>query len=118
MSKRKGTHSDGIVEVRKAYRNAREETRDLRKKIQSIKSARKSWFMNNIKFDCQLYRGDNVFPREEKITAREMGQRNRILVQKFIDELDKNEEGRRLWAWRLKDPKRFKKELHSYMNNF
>jgi hypothetical protein len=112
----KGFHTEGVAETRMESAIARNENRKIKEKRRKKRYIRKRWFMRNIKFNCQLHRGDSKFPRTEEMTCVEMGEENKKLVQSYIKAMSEKKEAR-LWQWKIIDVESFKKAKEDYINS-
>ena len=113
----KGFSVEGKRDKIDALSDARDEGVEFRNKIKCKRYVKKRWFMRNIKFTCQLYRGDHLYPKEKDMTCAELGESNRKLVQNFIKTLD-NGEDKPLWTWKIKNLDTFKKIKQKLINDF
>ena len=115
----KGFRIEGKRDRVNSVSDAAAECDDFRHKIKCKRHVKKRWFMRNIKFTCQLYRGDHLYPKEKEMTCVELGESNRILVQNFITALDMGKcVDRPLWKWKIKNPDTFKKVKEKLINDF
>lgn len=103
----KGFFVEGKQTRKMECQNDWENKDSMRKKRRKDRWFRKKWFMQHIKFNCQLYRGDSKFPRTQELTCSEMGQNNQKFVKSFIRAMDR-EKKQPLWVWKIIDIETFK----------
>ena len=112
----KGFHVSGVAETRKECRIARDERSETRSRLFQVSFTKKKWFLRNIEFACQLYRGKSIYPKTEKLTCLDMGLKNKKLIQDFIKRLDEDESSV-LWSWKIIDLDGFKKARNKHLFN-
>lgn len=90
---------------------------EMRRKRQMHRHMSKKWVANNVEFEYQLYRGEDKFPRIEKLKPYDAGIRNNQLKRDFIKKLDKGEECR-MWSWRMVDKSLFISAINKRLAEF
>lgn len=99
---RSGFRVEGVNDLRNEIELSRLENADIRNNARKYFFARLSLFLRVVEIECQLYRGDEKYPREMAMTMRKMGAKNKELVASYIKSLD-NGESKRLWSWKIKN---------------
>ena len=112
----KGFHVSGVAETKMECRIARNQNNKLKNKLWGTRYKKKTWFLKNIDFKCQLYRGKSIFPKTEMLTCLTLGLKNKDLIQDYIKRLDKKEDTV-LWQWKIIDLDAFRKARNDYIYN-
>lgn len=113
----RGFYTEGINDVRNEYAFDKSKRNAARHKLMCKRFIRKNWFVHNVEFECQLYRGKSKFPRKKIMTCSEMGKENRSMVQAFIKAMDKNKD-KPLWVWKIIDVEAFKQIKNKIVTGF
>ena len=79
--------------------------------------AKKQWFLKNVPFECQLYRGTGKFPQPTKMmTCKQMGLENKKFIVQYGAAIKDNPNAA-LWSWKFVDLENFKKVRDEHVYN-
>ena len=98
MSNSGFSRDSGIDNTRLQYDIIRAENKKLKNKERAKWFFRKNYVYRTIRVECQLFRGEDKFPRKEFMSLTELGQKNREFVLKNIKMEDNGKESP-LYKW-------------------
>jgi len=93
----------GIDNTRFEYEMARIERKKLKKIEQAKFFFRKRYVYGTLSVNCQLYRGEDKFPRTKMMSLAELGAENKKLILNNIKRMDKGDEDAPLYRWLVID---------------
>lgn len=105
---------DGAERTRAECWLQRETNKDLKNALKWKRSKLAQKFNYTVEHEVQLYRGDSIFPRKDKMTMVSMGQENAKLSRAYIKKLDQGVSAM-LWQWKLIDYAGFKEKQFQAM---
>lgn len=106
----KGFRVRGVEDTRRERAISHIETMGVINKTRKLAWSTRRYVLGSFEVECQLYRGQDKYPRTKVMTCRQMGFENKNLRMNYIRSLDDGVETA-LWSWRLVDPVVIKDEL-------
>ena len=100
---KKGFAVQGVATTRMETSIANTATRKLFNKTKQDRWVLKRIFTYEYLIDCQLYRGEDKYPRSKKMTISQLGKENRVYRNNFISRLDRGDTKSKLWYWKMHD---------------
>lgn len=108
-------NTEGKRSVRAALNDVEMDRKAHNKRKAQIIWAAKTNYLNTVKIPCQLYRGEEKFPRQAEMTISEMGLENKKFVRNFIARMDRGSDNDVLWSWKIIDYKAHKKAYNEFV---